>query len=104
VSSTATIERPGGDAPSLQEQFERFHQDNPRVYTVLEQLARRWLAGHSQVGIGMLWEVMRWQLGVETNTTDYRLNNNHRSRYARLLLAEHPEWAGRIKTRELRAA
>lgn len=98
-----TATRPG-DGDTLQEQFERFDKENPRVYEVLQELAVRWLADHSQVGIGMLWEVMRWQLGVETNATDYRLNNNHRSRYARKLLADHPEWTGRIKTRELRAA
>lgn len=89
---------------SLQAQFERFDEENPQVYEVLQRLAAKWLAEHSQVGVGMLWEVMRWQLGVESNAEDYRLNNNYRSRYARKLLDEHPEWTGRIKTRELRAA
>lgn len=92
------------DDPTLQQRFEQFHTDNPQVYRALTDLAERWFANHWSVGIGMLWEVMRWQLGVETDATDYRLNNNYRSRYARLLLAEHPEWIGRIKTRELRAA
>ena len=94
-----------GDSPTLQAQFERFHEDNPHVYKVLERLATKWLATHSKAGVGMLWEVMRWQLGVETSdTAAYRLNNDYRSRYARLLLANHPEWAGRIETRVLRAA
>ncbi len=94
--------RPG--EASLQAAFEKFHADNPRVYEVLEDLAGAWLAEHASIGVGMLWEVMRWELGTRTTATDYRLNNNYRSRYARLLLARHPEWTGRIKTRELRAA
>lgn len=93
-----------GDSPTLQAQFERFHEENPHVYGVLEGLAAKWLAGHSKVGVGMLWEVMRWQLGVETSDVTYRLNHNYRSRYARLLLADHPGWQGRIETRVLRAA
>lgn len=92
------------DAPSLQEQFQRFHESNPHVYEVLQRLAAKWLAKHPKVGIGMLWEVMRWQLGTESTAVTYRLNHNHRSRYARKLLADHPEWAGQIETRELRAA
>lgn len=101
------MDTPGqaGEEPGvLQQQFERFHEANPKVYEVLHKLAAEWLENHSKVGVGMLWEVMRWQLGVQTSGDVYRLNNDYRSRYARLLLAEHPEWTGRIETRQLKAA
>ncbi len=91
-------------ALSLQARFEQFHEQNPHVYRVLEQLAYEWLRNHERVGMKMLLEVARWQLGVATNTTAPRLNNNWPSRYARLLIANHPEWADRIETRVLRAA
>jgi hypothetical protein len=100
------MDTPGAPAAidSLQARFEQFHEDNPNVYATLERLAREWLAEHSKVGLKMLWEVARWQLGVNTTTTAPRLNNNWTSRYARLLIDAHPEWADRIETRELRAA
>lgn len=102
--TTATGE-PDTDNPTLQQRFEAFHTANPRVFAVLESLAAQWLAGHSKVGIKMLWEVARWKLDVETVGDDvYRLNNDYTARYARLLLVAHPEWSGRIETRVLRAA
>jgi hypothetical protein len=89
----------------IQEKFEKFHSDNPHIFSILEGMASRWLSIHSQVGMKMLWEVLRWQLGVEvSNTGEYRLNNNYTSRYARLLLEKHPEWAGRIQLRALQSA
>lgn len=90
----------------IQARFEEFHRKNPHVYEILEELAAEWLAGHQAVGVKMLWEVLRWRLGVRTDVdeAEYRLCNDYTSRYARLLIAKHPEWADRIHTRQLRAA
>lgn len=90
----------------IQAAFEEFHRKNPHVYRILEELAAEWLARHQAVGVKMLWEVLRWRLGVRTDVdeTEYRLSNNYTSRYARLLLANHPEWRERIHVRQLRAA
>lgn len=90
---------------SIQTRFEDFHHDNPQVLLELERLAEQWFsAGHLKCGLKMLWEVLRWELGLRTRGDDgFRLNNNFTSRYARLLVERHPEWDGRIETRELRA-
>ena len=87
----------------LQARFEGFHAANPRVYWTLVQLAREARAvGQQRVGIGCLWEVMRWKLSVSVSTSDaFKLNNNHRSRYARLIMAQEPDLAGVFETREL---
>jgi uncharacterized protein YbaP (TraB family) len=78
------------------------------VLTTLEDMAQKWFdQGNAQVGIGMLWEAMRWLAGTQTNVNQldlYRLNNSYRSRYVRLLIQRNPEWADRFHTRELRAA
>lgn len=91
---------------SIQMEFENFHAANPQVLDELEDLALKWFrAGHNKVAIGMLWEVLRWRRGLLLiGVGDYKLNNNYRSRYARLLLNMHPEWITSIETRELRAA
>lgn len=90
---------------SIQEAFQRFHGNNPWVLESLEVLTRDYLArGHTQVGIGMLFEVLRWQYDRATTGDDFRLNNNYRSRYVRLLIARHPEWSDVFETRGLRSA
>jgi len=87
----------------IQFQFEQFHAENPLILTTLEELADRWLRVRQVVGMKMLWEVLRWNVGIRTNGDPYKLNNNFTSRYAREILRRHPEWDGRIKTRALAA-
>lgn len=57
------------------------------------------------MGIAMLWERMRWELTVETDSVDlgddFKLNNNYRSRYARLIMNNEPDLAGFFDIRRL---
>lgn len=92
-------------ATRLDKAFNEFHARNPQVYRTLAQLARDWRnGGHTRAGIGMLWEVMRWQLTMETEHkgSSFKLNNNLRSRYARLLMEQEPDLEDFFETRELR--
>jgi hypothetical protein len=93
------------DGGSLTEQFIRFHRANPWVYDALVTLARDLVhRGHRRVGIGMLFEVLRWQYQMRTVGDDFKLNNNFRSRYARLIMGSEPDLADVFETRELRSA
>lgn len=84
--------------------FRRFHQENPQVYLALVRLARQALArGHHTLGIGQLFEVLRWELMLGTTDPHFKLNNNHRSRYARLIMAREPDLKDVFDTRELRS-
>lgn len=92
---------------SIQAQFEEFHAANPWVYNVLRKLALDLVAhGRRRIGIGMLFEVMRWHHHLSTvdPDSDFKLNNNYRSRYARLLMAQEPELVDVFEIRGLRAA
>lgn len=94
-------------ATTIQSRFERFHEANPHVLDRLENLAESWFdRGNEKVAIRMLWEVLRWSDGLEVNrgSDTYKLNDHYPSRYARLLVERRPEWAGRFRVRELRAA
>lgn len=94
-------------AASIQERFEAFHQLNPWVYDALEELTEEWVRnGHRRIGIGMLFEVLRWQYGRMTvdPASEFKLNNNYRSRYTRLLTEQRPEWADVFETRQLQAS
>lgn len=90
---------------TIQERFLDFHSRNPQVYYLLVrfsyELKRR---GYEHCGISLVWERMRWEVAMTTNDPDgFKLNNDWRSRYARLLMEQEPELDGFFRTRQLTA-
>ncbi len=85
--------------------FSAFHAANPHVYETLVRLAREAVRrGKERVGIKALWERMRWELWIETDDPEFRLNNDFTSRFARLIMSREPDLAGVFETRTLRSA
>lgn len=95
----ATLREETG-SPRLARAFAIFHAENPHVFIKLREIAieaqRR---GLSRFGIAALFERLRWVSQVETVGDPYRLNNNHRAFYARLLMQEEPSLRGLFSTR-----
>lgn len=88
---------------TIQDQFVNFHRLNPWVLDALESLTADYLSGGAKrVGIGMLFEVLRWRYVRATEGDEFHLNNNFRSRYVRLLIERHPEWSPAFEVRTLR--
>ncbi len=88
----------------LAAEFQKFHRENPHVYAALVRLARLALSrGRTHLGISMLWEVLRWEYLIDVSSADieYKLNNNHRSRYARMIMASEQDLANVFDVREL---
>jgi hypothetical protein len=93
------------DNESLEQRFRHFHEANPWVFGALVSLTREYVErGAQRVSINMLCEVIRYQYGRTVGGDTYKLNNNHRAFYARLLMQEHPEWDGLFATRAQRSA
>lgn len=91
-----------GHGLTLEQRFDAFHAANPHVYQELRRLALQLTRhGHRRIGIGMIYEVLRWQYILSTKDTDndFKLNNNYRAFYARLLMDTEPELAGVFETR-----
>lgn len=90
---------------SIQERFERFNRSHPEVYERLLKLCHRWrLAGRGAWSIKGAFEVLRWEnhiAGLEDDVEVYKLNNSYSSRYARMIMREHPEFNGLFELREL---
>jgi hypothetical protein len=90
---------------SIGESFEMFHELNPSVYRNLVLLCRQ-LAGRGRrkIGMKMVFEVLRWNymLATEDPNSEYRLNNNYTSRYARLIGQQESDLAGLFETRGLK--
>jgi hypothetical protein len=87
----------------IEGRFIEFHHANPHIYDTLVTLARRWRdAGHASCSIKMLFEVLRWQVGVSTHGDQFTLNNSYTSRYARLIAANERDLAGFFQMRTLK--
>jgi len=93
---------PESDDKSLASRFERFHENNPVVYKNLVGLARQFREKRPNaiMGIGMLYEVLRWNyyMGIDTDE-DYKLNNDFCAPYARLIMKQEPDLENAFKLR-----
>jgi hypothetical protein len=91
----------------LEREAHAFHLKYPAVYDVLVGLARQAKGrGVHRYGIGALWEVARWQYIVGWRSADrngWKLNNNHRSWYARYIMQREQDLAGFFETRSTAA-
>lgn len=83
--------------------FWSFNARHPQVYGLFKKYAlEAKRAGRSRFGIGMIAERVRWFVSVESTGTgdeDFKLNNNLRSCYARLLMIREPELDGLFELR-----
>ena len=96
------INRPDfAEGASLEERFEAFHRLNPHIY---QELVGRGLAlrekGIRRFGIAALFEAMRYDVAVRTGGDTYKLNNNYKAFYARLIMSNVVALKDFFETRE----
>lgn len=90
---------------TIREAFLRFHRENPHIYDEIVKLARRARgAGSQKIGIGMVFEVMRWRHTIGSSGDDFKLNNNYRSYYARMVMAREYDLRDIFELRGLHGA
>jgi len=82
--------------PTIEERFVSFDAANPHIYNGLKRIAlnlRR--EGRKQYGVKALFERLRWDGSVTTETgEDYKLSNDFTALYARKLMRECQELRG----------
>lgn len=90
---------------TLEERFWLFHADNLHVYDKLLEIARfvRLNTKKTTWGIAAIFERLRWLSEFETEGDRFKLNNNHKAFYARMLM-EEPGLTGFFKVREQKSA
>ena len=109
LSEYPTVPYPTGhvgppEGMTIEQAFLVFHRANPHVYDELVALTRQARqSGLTRIGIGMLFEVLRWNFALRTGGDEFKLNNNHRSYYARLIMLREPDLVGIFETRQLHA-
>ncbi len=90
---------------SKSEAFEKFHQENPDLYRVLVAQARRWVraTGRHRLGIASLFETARWEVSISTTDPDFKIPNDHKPFYARLIMVQEADLAGLFELRRAEA-
>ena len=85
----------------LEQQFWEFHFAHPEVYLALVEYAFEWRKRrpYAKLGVKMILERVRWELGIRSMDMP-RLNNNHAAFYARLLMDREPELDGLFNLRQ----
>ena len=88
----------------IERQFREFHLKNRHVYAALEGLAlNAHKAGVKRLGIGALVETLRYSAALQTRGSEYKINNNFRSLYARMLIRNRPELRDLLELRVRRS-
>ena len=97
----STLTEPANPKATIAQRFAKFHADNPQVYRMLVSLARDLRTRRPRkLGIKMLFEVLRWQYYVQTDTDEeYKLSNDFTAPYARLIMAQEPDLQAAFNTR-----
>lgn len=86
-----------------QQGFEDFHRANPSVYTMIVDIAHSLKkTGFRKCGIALIFERLRWVYAIQTQGDDYRLNNNYRAFYARLVMEKESGLNNFFRVREQR--
>jgi len=77
--------------PHILKKSIQFHVENPEVYVMVKKFAvQAKESKRNRFGIAMIWERMRWFTMIETTDKTYKLNNNHKAFYSRMLMIDDP--------------
>lgn len=80
--------------------FTSFHLKNPHVFSALHKLSSKAKAlGWKKGSINLFFERLRWDYAIKTQGSKYKLCNDHRAFYARVLMAYDPDLEGFFRTR-----
>jgi hypothetical protein len=88
------------------DEFIANHQERPEIYDDICAELRRMKNqfGLKHVGIAFIWERLRYLYVIEKRRgDDFKLNNNFKGAYARVVMHNEPDLDGFITLRDLRS-
>lgn len=87
-------------APHIVDAFFKHHAENPKIYERFKTYARQLRqAGREYHSAQAIIERVRWDSMVSSATEQFKINNNHPSCYARMLMIEDPSFIGFFRRR-----
>lgn len=72
------------------------------INLIVDELSKAKAAGIAKVSIKQIIGVIRWNMSIQTRSSDYKINDAFTSLYAILVDANFPEFSGMFEQRELR--
>jgi hypothetical protein len=94
------------DIQTIQERFENYIANNPKVVDAYLRFAREVMSrGYQRYSTSALTERCRWHFNVEIKGNEqFKISNDYRSRMARYLMEKYPDLNGLFRIRSLRSA
>jgi hypothetical protein len=90
---------------TIEGRFVATHREHPEIFEALREIALQLVReGWGHFGISTCWEVLRYRSMIGTSEGRFKLDDNLKSRYARLLADQVPELAEVFELRRLRSA
>jgi len=87
---------------TLWERYNIYHKANPHILPRLVEMAyKASRAGQSNIGVAMLFEVLRWKTNVETVQTDgFKIADPLAAVYARVIMRDNLDLRGIFKLKK----
>lgn len=84
----------------LSVKFAEYHKENPHIYNQFRYYTLRAIeSGYKNFGAQMIIERIRWQTGVVSKNSDFKINNDYAAFYSRMFMAEYPSYSSYFRTR-----
>lgn len=88
------------DDDPIAQAFWDFHNKNPEIYDEIVKISKQLKdRGREHYGIGAIFEVIRFHRAINTTDTEFKLNNNYRALYARLIMKNESDLDDFFETR-----
>lgn len=88
---------------SIREGFERFHKENPQIFSEFEKEVLRALSkGRKRVSAKLIINWIRWNVFVNSSDENFKINDAMISYYAREFVRKHPHHKDVFEFRKLR--
>ena len=88
----------------LVERFRFHHNMNPQVYWLFFEKALIVLnSGRKRYSAWIIFNVIRWELNLQTVDDDFKINNDFIALYTRLLIWHHPIFDGFFELRGMKS-
>lgn len=86
---------------TLSERFEIYHKENPHIYRQFVIYTIHAIeSGYKNFGSQMIFEKIRWETGVVSKNSDFKINNDYAAFYSRLFMNDYPSYNGYFRVRQ----
>ena len=88
----------------LKERFDKYHSENPHIYSQFRYYTLKAIeSGYKNFGSQMIMERIRWQTGVVSKNSEFKINNDYAAFYSRMFMLEYPSYSNYFRIRQSKA-